>query len=273
VTSRDGGDLATALVAVCAQRRVPENYSFWRHRSTRRTARETIWIGSTRWQPWIRSLRRSLAILVVLILVTAWFSELFYFPDEHYQVLEFMSYRLGRHHCGRNALGIFRPRSSLVPAAAVFPDRQTLILFGGERHVRDRVLSYGWPRGCFRLRRWRFSPAQCCRPIEGEEEKRAFVRYLPLFGSCPICLCGPRPKHCQRRSSPSVWRWRMERRTAARLAGAGLICGLAFECRYQVAFMGLGLFAWLAVIARARLAGLAAFLGGGLCSMLLGVRG
>src|ERR1700755_2465182 len=42
-----------------------------------------------------RELRRSLLILAGIVLVTAWFSELFYFPDEHYQVLEFMSYKLG----------------------------------------------------------------------------------------------------------------------------------------------------------------------------------
>src|ERR1700758_4938129 len=40
-------------------------------------------------------LRRSLLILAAVTLVTAWFSDLFYFPDEHYQVLEFMSYKLG----------------------------------------------------------------------------------------------------------------------------------------------------------------------------------
>ncbi|HSS12456.1 MAG TPA: hypothetical protein VLL04_01095, partial [Rhizomicrobium sp.] len=40
-------------------------------------------------------LRRSLVILAAVIVVTAWFSVLFYFPDEHYQILEFMSYKLG----------------------------------------------------------------------------------------------------------------------------------------------------------------------------------
>jgi phosphatidylinositol glycan class B len=48
------------------------------------------------------------------------------------------------------------------------------------------------------------------------------------------------------------------------------LCGLAFECRYQTALMGLGLFAWLAVIARARVPALAAFIGGGLVALLLG---
>jgi hypothetical protein len=45
--------------------------------------------------PMDRALRRSLLILGAVTVVTAWFSVLFYFPDEHYQVLEFMSYKLG----------------------------------------------------------------------------------------------------------------------------------------------------------------------------------
>ena len=40
-------------------------------------------------------LKRSLLLLGAVTLVTAWFSNLFYFPDEHYQVLEFMSFKLG----------------------------------------------------------------------------------------------------------------------------------------------------------------------------------
>ena len=64
--------------------------------------------------------------------------------------------------------------------------------------------------------------------------------------------------------------WAIGDKSVPRLALAGLFCGLAFECRYQIAFMGLGLFAWLAAVARVRFAGLAAFLGGGLCALLLG---
>ena len=42
-----------------------------------------------------KTLRRSLVILTVVTVVTAWFSVTFYFPDEHFQVLEFMSFKLG----------------------------------------------------------------------------------------------------------------------------------------------------------------------------------
>src|SRR5262245_39142750 len=42
-----------------------------------------------------RMLRRSLLILTAVTVVTAWFSVTFYFPDEHFQVLEFMGLKLG----------------------------------------------------------------------------------------------------------------------------------------------------------------------------------
>src|SRR5512133_3566523 len=40
-------------------------------------------------------LRRGFAILLLVTLVTAYFSETFFFPDEHYQILEYMSLKLG----------------------------------------------------------------------------------------------------------------------------------------------------------------------------------
>ena len=42
-----------------------------------------------------RELRRSLVLLGAVTLVTAWFSELYYHPDEHFQILELMSWKLG----------------------------------------------------------------------------------------------------------------------------------------------------------------------------------
>ena len=55
--------------------------------------------------------------------------------------------------------------------------------------------------------------------------------------------------------------------TASRLALSGLLCGLAFEARYQTGLMGLGLFTWLVFVVRTRIGGLAAFLGGGLAAL------
>src|SRR5258706_7200698 len=68
-------------------------------RSNRNLVPRPISIGSINWlrmdKPIETTLRRSLLILAAVTLVTAWFSETFYFPDEHYQVLEFMAFKLG----------------------------------------------------------------------------------------------------------------------------------------------------------------------------------
>ena len=40
-------------------------------------------------------LRRALVLLAVVTAITAWFSETFFFPDEHFQILEFMAMKLG----------------------------------------------------------------------------------------------------------------------------------------------------------------------------------
>lgn len=42
-----------------------------------------------------KTLWRSLALLTAVTIITACFSDLYYFPDEHYQILEFMSLKLG----------------------------------------------------------------------------------------------------------------------------------------------------------------------------------
>ena len=91
----------------------------------------------------------------------------------------------------------------------------------------------------FAVRRWPLLRARSCRTIEGEDEKRAFVRYLPLFGFLPYLFVRTvvgdifRDFLCAR-----DWRWRWAAKTAPRLALAGLLCGLAFECRYQTGLHG-----------------------------------
>ena len=40
-------------------------------------------------------LNRGFVLIAAVTLVTAWFSETYFFPDEHYQILEFMAMKLG----------------------------------------------------------------------------------------------------------------------------------------------------------------------------------
>ncbi len=210
-------------------------------------------------------LRRSLLILTAVVIVTAWFSDLFYFPDEHFQVLEFMAYKLG-----------ITPASALPWefAARIRPWMQPAIYYAIAAPLRGLGVTDMFAISfILRLLTGLFSVAALAvfvrallPTIAGDEARRFFVRYLPLFGFLPYLFV--------RTSSETLSAAFIALALAAalnrRLALAGLLCGLAFECRYQTALMGLGLFAWLAVIARTRIPALAAFIGGGLAALALG---
>src|SRR5258706_10044184 len=239
-------------------------------RSSRKAAPGPVWIGSTGWPPIMdRDLRRSLAVLAAIILVTAWFSETFYFPDEHYQVLEFMSYRLGI------------TQASDLPwefSARIRPWFQPLLYFLiakpltvlGVNDMFTIVFVLRLMTGLFSLAALAVFARALLPTIEGEEERRAFVRTLPLFGFLPYLFVRTSSETFSAAFFALGLALAIGERSAARLAIAGLVFGLAFESRYQTGLLGLGLFAWLAMVGRARWPALAAFLGGGLGALAIG---
>jgi phosphatidylinositol glycan class B len=216
-----------------------------------------------------KELRRSLWVLAAVILVTAWFSETFYFPDEHYQVLEFMSYRLGI------------TQASDLPwefSARIRPWFQPLLYFLiakpltllGVKDMFTIVFVLRLVTGLFSLATLAAFARALLPTIEGQEERRAFMRYLPLFGFLPYLFVRTSSETFSAAFFALGLALAIGERSAARLAIAGLFCGLAFESRYQTGLLGLGLFAWLAIMRRARWPALAAFLGGGLCALAIG---
>jgi GPI mannosyltransferase 3 len=215
-----------------------------------------------------RDLRRSLAILAAMVLVTAWFSELFYFPDEHYQVLEFMSFKLGITPASELPWEFSARIRPWFPPLLYFLIAKPLTLVG----VKDMftiAFILRLATGLFSLAALAVFARAVLPTIEGEEEKRAFVRYLPLFGFLPYLFVRTSSETLSAAFFVLGLALAMNRRTGLRLALAGLFCGLAFACRYQTALLGLGLFAWLAIIARVRAPALAAFIGGGLAALML----
>jgi phosphatidylinositol glycan class B len=215
-----------------------------------------------------KALQRSLLILGCVTLITAWFSNTFYFPDEHFQILEFMGHRLG-----------ITPGSELPWefSARIRPWFQPLVYF----LVAKPLLALGLHdmfaivfvlrllTGLFSLAALAAFAKAILPTIAGEEEKRAFVRYLPLFGFLPYLFVRTSSETFSAAFFALALAVALGAKTVPRLALAGLLCGLAFESRYQTGLLGLGLFAWLAVVARLR-ASLAAFLGGGLAALLIG---
>jgi phosphatidylinositol glycan class B len=200
-----------------------------------------------------------------VVIVTAWFSDLFYFPDEHYQVLELMAFKLG-----------ITPASALPWefAARIRPWTQPAIYYAIAAPLRALgVTDMFTVSFILRLTTGLFSVAALAAfarsllpTIQGDDARRFFIRYLPLFGFLPYLFV----RTSSETFSAAFIALALAAALNRRLALAGLLCGLAFECRYQTALMGLGLFAWVAVIARARTRALAAFVGGGLAALVIG---
>jgi phosphatidylinositol glycan class B len=214
-------------------------------------------------------LKRSLLLLTLVVAVTAWFSNLFYFPDEHYQVLEFMSRKLG-----------------ITPDAAlpweyhqrIRPWLQPAIYYGIAAPLRAAGMADMFTIAfILRLLTGLFSVAALAAfarallpSIAGDEARRFFIRYLPLFGFLPYLFVRTSSETFSAAFFALAIATVLNAQSPRRMALAGLLCGLAFESRYQMALLGLGLFAWLAVIARARLTALAAFIMGGIAALAIG---
>ena len=209
-------------------------------------------------------LNRSLAILILVTLVTAKFSEVFFQADEHYQVLEFMSYKLGITGAADLPWEFSaRIRPWMQPFLAWLVAKPLMI--AGIRDAFTLTFAVRLATGCASL----VALVAFARLMLGDlgrpDEKRAYARMLPFMGFLPYLFV--------RTSSESlstgfftlglVMAIRAARSgSLRRIAVAGVLCGMAFECRFQSAILVLGLLAWLMLQARARASLLAAFAGG-----------
>jgi phosphatidylinositol glycan class B len=216
-----------------------------------------------------RVLRRSLLILTLVTIVTAWFSVTFYFPDEHFQILEFMGLKLG-----------ITPAAELPweYQARIRPWFQPLLYFLivsplralGLQDMFTLVFVLRLLTGLFSVAALALFARAILGTIEGEAEKRSFVRYLPFFGFLPYLFVRTSSETLSAAFFALGLAVALRGRSIRFLALSGLLCGLAFEARYQTAMLGLGLFAWLAIIARVRALGLLAFVGGGVVALGIG---
>lgn len=214
-------------------------------------------------------LRRSLFILTAVTVVTAWFSNTFYFPDEHYQILEFMGHKLGI-TSAQDLPWEFeaRIRPWLQPFLYYLITWPLMALGVTDMFAITFILRL--VTGLFSV----FALAVFARAIldtlKDEAQQRAFARYLPLFGFLPYLFVRTSSETLSAAFAAIAVALVLRGTSTRQLALAGLLCGLAFEARYQTAVLGLGIFAWLAIIARARMNALVAFVGGGLIALLLG---
>lgn len=214
-------------------------------------------------------LKRSLLLLTAVVIVTAWFSNLFYFPDEHYQVLEFMSHRLGITPASALPWEFHqRIRPWLQPAiytAIAVPLRSL-----GVSDMFTVAFILRLATGLFSVAALAVFARALLPTIANDEARRFFLRYLPLFGFLPYLFVRTSSETFSAAFFALAIAAVLNNQSPRRMALAGLLCGLAFESRYQTALLGLGLFAWAALIARARIAALAAFIAGGLAALAIG---
>jgi phosphatidylinositol glycan class B len=217
----------------------------------------------------MRALWRSLMLVTVLTVVTACFSDLYYFPDEHYQVLEFMSLKLG----------LVTPAS--LPweyAAHIRPWTQPLLyyliakplLLAGIKDMFLVTFVLRLATGLLSVTALALFARELLPSIKGEDEKLAFARYLPFFGFLPYLFVRTASETLSAAFFTLSLALMLRGRTGSRFFWAGVLGGLAFDCRYQTAFLIIGLFAWLAVIERVRLKMLSVFAAAMALSVLAG---
>lgn len=199
---------------------------------------------------------RCLGVSLVLHLITAWFSVGYHFADEQFQILEFISYKLGVAPAANLATEFREQMRPWMQPAIYWSIVQVLKKIGIENPFHwafaFRVFTglLGWlglwtlalaSRSWFpdlRARRfvmaamtwmW-FLPALHIRPSSESMGASAF-----LLGFGWACL--------KLRKRGEGWAWAL----------AGALFGLSFEARFQMGLMILGFYAWLLVFGRGEL--------------------
>jgi GPI mannosyltransferase 3 len=206
-------------------------------------------------------LNRSFAILAAITVVTAWFSETFFFPDEN-RVLEFMGYKLGL--VAPDELTWEWPdriRSFTLPALYYLIARPAIALGLSDMFAVKALLRLTTAvvslAALLSFARWMQGD------LQRDDEKRAFARLLPFVGFLPYLFV----RTASETAAAAFFTFALVlavRGGWKRMLAAGALCGIAFECRFQTAFLTLGLMAWLWLQARTKPEKIAAFAGAGL---------
>ena len=209
---------------------------------------------------WQRFLLRWLGISLGLHLLAAWFSAGFYHADEHFQILEFMNYRLGGTPIGELPLEFREQMRPWIPAFFFLGITKVVVFFG----VKSPLLWAFFYRLMSALIGWvsviGLALVSTLWIEDGVWKKWAVILlatawYLPALHARPssenlggslflISLC--------------AWILALETEAFKSRKGfplsvlLGALFGLAFEFRYQIGVMIFGASLWLIVIARIR---------------------
>lgn len=205
--------------------------------------------------------RKLLLLNLVVTLITAWRSETFFHPDEHFQIIEFAGLKLGFTRPDElpwefedRLRPFMQPAlyyALLKPLVSLGLSDRFLMLF--IMRLVSALISFGALVSLLRTSApWVSHPAA----------DRARIRWLTLAGFIPYiavrttsenlsaaCLLFALGLVVRGRSAEGRWNEQALLPTKPALL-AGLLLGMCFEFRFQVAFAIVGLLVWMLVVAR-----------------------
>lgn len=234
-------------------------------------------------RPDARTVRAYLAANLVLVVVTAYFSVTYFHPDEHFQILEFVGHKLGTTATAELPWEYAaRMRAWLQPAAYYAMARGAQAV--GVRDVFAIAFLLRLVSGLLAWVALSFMVRTSLRWSDDEATRLAQLRASTLLGFLPYLAVRTSSENVScslvsigfcvvvdalRTASPgAAARARLSPRVALL---AGVLFGLAFECRFHTAVLVAGLFVWLCFFRRIGAAGVLALSGGITLALLLGL--
>ncbi|MDR2480745.1 MAG: hypothetical protein LBD07_00425, partial [Spirochaetaceae bacterium] len=222
----------------------------------RETFRRNAGLDDTSWVVFVRTYS---IVLALILAVTAFLSVGYYHPDEHFQTIEFASYKLGK-TAASDLAWEFRSqmRPWLQPACYVVIIKTAALLGVIDPFILALIFRlfsafFAWLS---------ISAMMFCayRMFHEQSQRKAVVRLLALFCFLPyymvrtsseslsssFCMMGLALLILGSRSVPKQDASFYERAYPGALCFVtGILWGLAFEFRYQVAFLIMGFLFWM----------------------------
>ena len=231
-----------------------------------------------------RFVRAHLAVTLAVTCVTAWFSYAYFHPDEYFQVIELV----------RSKLGEVDPK--LLPwehARQIRPWLQPFVYWlvarglglAGVHDIFQVAFVFRLLTGLANVGALALFLRTTLPWMRTEDEARTHTRVVTMLGFLPylfvrtssesgamaaltagfaLLLEGATPSEDGR-----TWSVPAFARTGRALV-VGLLFGIAFEMRFQTAFIAIGLVAWAWLVGRASLRGLGAIVLGGVSAFAIG---
>jgi len=206
---------------------------------------------------------------LALYIVAAWFNKGFW-PDEHFQLIEFASYKLGNVSSDQLAWEFeARIRPALQPFIAFVIFKSLQVFSIEDPYIQAFVLRL--LTALLAIFSIRFFTTTCREMVRPEFHKAYlllsyFIWFLPLLN---VRFMSETWSGILLLNALAVMIKNDFRSHQYFLVGGFL--GLSYLCRYQNAFLAFGLFLWLIFIQRAKIHDLAKLLASGLVVLLLGV--